>query len=73
MSDEYQIAEMTVQVILERWPQTAKIFTQYSPVCVGCAIAPFCTISDVARNYNLPLETFINDLKRLIEDNDLSA
>jgi hybrid cluster-associated redox disulfide protein len=70
MSDELIIAEMTVQVILTRWPQAAKVFNHYSSVCIGCAIAPYCTISDVARIYNLPLEAFINDLKKVIEESD---
>ncbi|GJM40006.1 MAG: hypothetical protein DHS20C20_02880 [Ardenticatenaceae bacterium] len=73
MSDELIIAEITVQVILARWPQTAKVFNHYSSICIGCAIAPYCTISDVAKIYNLPLEPFINDLRMAIESSDAST
>lgn len=67
MSDELVIAEMTVQELLARWPQTAVVFNQYASLCIGCAIAPYCTVSDVAKIYRLPLEAFINDLKKAIE------
>jgi hybrid cluster-associated redox disulfide protein len=73
MSDKFLITEMTVQAILARWPLTAKVFNRYSSVCIGCAIAPYCTIADVARLYHLPLDLFANDLKKAIEESDASA
>ena len=69
-NDEFSITEMRVQTILERWPQTAVIFNRYSSTCIGCAIAPFCTIADAAKIYGLPLEQFANDLKKVIEQQD---
>ena len=69
-NDEFSITEMKVQAILERWPQTAVIFNRYSSACIGCAIAPFCTIADAAKIYGLPLEQFANDLKSVIETPD---
>jgi hybrid cluster-associated redox disulfide protein len=66
--DKFLITEMSVQAILERWPQTAVIFNRYASACIGCAIAPFCTLSDVAKIYNLSLEAFTADLKKVIED-----
>ena len=73
MSGELVITEMTVQAILTRWPQTAKVFNHYSSACIGCAIAPFCTITDAAKIYDLTLEAFENDLIKAIEENGNSS
>ena len=70
-NDEFLMVKMSVQTILERWPQTAKIFNHYSSACIGCAIAPFCTIADAARLYGLSLEAFVADLEKAIEGQEL--
>ncbi len=67
MAEELWLTEMTVQTILERWPQTAEVFNHYTLTCIGCAIAPFCTISDTAKIYGLSLDTFVSDLEKVIE------
>lgn len=68
MSDELLIDEMTVEAILKRWPQTAKVFHHYSSLCIGCFIARYCTISDVTKLNNLSPEAFIYDLKNATHD-----
>ena len=73
MSNDFLIADMRVQAILDRWPHTAMVFNHYSSICMGCAIARFCTISDTARIYGLPLEAFVDDLKQVIEDQKLNS
>ena len=73
MSGELAITETTVQAILTRWPQTARVFNHYSSACIGCAIAPFCTILDAAKIYGLPLEAFENDLIKAIEEDGESS
>lgn len=65
-SQEIDLAKMTVDEVLRRWPQTAQVFRDYALACLGCAIAPFCEISNVATIYNIPVETLIADLKAAI-------
>ncbi|MCP4422742.1 MAG: DUF1858 domain-containing protein [Chloroflexi bacterium] len=72
MSEEILITEMMVKTILERWPQTAEVFNYYSSACIGCAIAPFCTITDAAKIYGLSLEAFADDVERAIDGQKLS-
>ena len=69
-TDGFLLAEMSVQAILRHWPQTAVIFNRYASACIGCAIAPFCTLSDVAKIYDLSLETFTAELKKVIENSE---
>jgi len=46
---------MTVAEILENWPATVSVFQGYKTACVGCTMAQFDTMVDVARIYELEL------------------
>ena len=59
-------ASCLVQEVVERHPQTVVIFTRYGLNCVGCAISPFHTIADSAREYALAVEFLLGDLNRAI-------
>ncbi len=67
MNQELLLEELTIEEILSRWPQTARVFNHYSSACIGCAIAPFCTIADAISAYGLPKEAFLADLQTAIE------
>lgn len=56
-----------VSDILDQWPQTAPIFQQYEMACIGCALSPFCTISQAAAEYGIPPEELIMALWLVIE------
>lgn len=64
MDKENVTANMFVADVLERWPGTAAVFQKYKTACVGCAMAPFDTIADVARIYELNREKFLEALRR---------
>lgn len=53
----------TVAEVLRRWPHAAAIFFKHHTQCVGCPIAAFDTLEDVAKNYHLALEDFMYELK----------
>lgn len=58
--------EMTVAQVLEAWPQTVEVFQELKTACVGCVMAPFDTLADVARIYELELEMIIGALQQAI-------
>lgn len=58
--------EMTVAEVLETWPETVKVFQDLKTACVGCVMAPFDTLADVARIYELELETVMEALRQAI-------
>ncbi|VAW43416.1 hypothetical protein MNBD_CHLOROFLEXI01-2854 [hydrothermal vent metagenome] len=60
------LAELTVDGILARWPQTIQVFRRYKLACVGCTIGPYCDINMVADIYNVPLQQFLDDLNAVI-------
>lgn len=66
MSDSVLIADMTVEDILTRWPQTADVFGRHNMACVGCPVAPFYTVSEAAVVYKLTPAEFVAELEQVI-------
>lgn len=58
---------LTIEELLQQWPQTAELFQQYQMACVGCVMAPFYSVKDAISIYNLENEPFLDSLLRLIE------
>jgi hybrid cluster-associated redox disulfide protein len=61
------MADLMVAEVMDRWPQTIPVFFRYRMACVGCPIAPFETMAEVAAIYGLNLSRFLNELERIIE------
>ena len=59
-------SDMTVAEVLERWPEAVSVFQEYKTACVGCSMAPFDTMVDVAREYDLALSEFMAALDRAV-------
>ena len=62
MSQELQLAQLTVKEVLTRWPKTAVVFKRHKTVCIGCAVSQFCNISEAAAVYHIPLNEFVAEL-----------
>jgi hybrid cluster-associated redox disulfide protein len=58
--------EMTVAEVLETWPETVEVFQALKTACVGCVMAPFDTLADVARIYELELDMVLEALHQAI-------
>jgi hybrid cluster-associated redox disulfide protein len=61
------VADLTVAEVMDRWPQTVPVYFRYRMACVGCPIAPFETLAEVATIYGLDLSCFLNELEQNIE------
>lgn len=60
-------ADLTIADVQEQWPQTISVFRDFAAACVGCDLAAFCTVSDAAKEYQIPLERLLADLQAAIE------
>ena len=67
-----KLPNMTIADVMRQWPQTSKLFIKLNMVCVGCEIAPFCSIIDAARDYKMSVDTLVSALIIVIEENDRS-
>jgi hybrid cluster-associated redox disulfide protein len=53
----------TVAETLGQMPQASRIFMQYHTGCVGCFLARFCTLKEMADAYKIDLPLFLDALQ----------
>ena len=66
MDMQEQIANETVENLLNRWPETAEVFHRHGMACVGCAVAPFYSVADAINTYHISHAEFLNELLKKI-------
>jgi hybrid cluster-associated redox disulfide protein len=54
-----EIEDLTVSEIMTRWPATMRLFIDRRLLCVGCPIAPFHLLSDVAIEHGVDLADLV--------------
>jgi len=57
---------LTLDRLLSRWPETARVFLKYKMLCVGCMVSPFHTVIDACLEYGLDEDMFRGELRRAI-------
>jgi hybrid cluster-associated redox disulfide protein len=55
-------SSQTVAQVLRQWPASAAVFVRRGMACVGCSMAPFETLVEVASAYGEELSGFLTDL-----------
>jgi hybrid cluster-associated redox disulfide protein len=60
-------ANLTVAELLAHWPQTIPVLIHHRMACVGCVMAPFENLAEVALVYHLDLDLFLRELQQAIE------
>ena len=53
---------LTVERLFAQWPQTISVFLRHRYGCIGCLMAPFDTVHDVARNYQVDVAELLAEL-----------
>jgi len=64
-------AEMSIEEVATKYPQTIKVFFQRGMQCAGCYICGFHSIAESAKEYGVDLESLLNDLNEAIVEKDL--
>jgi len=54
--------EMTIKEIIEKYPETLKVFDEYNFHCIGCAAASFETIEDGAKAHGIDVDELVEKL-----------
>ncbi|MGE5251263.1 MAG: hypothetical protein ACM3QS_13740 [Bacteroidota bacterium] len=63
----------TVHEILSKWPQANRAFRALKTGCVGCYLARFCSLKDVANTYNIPVERLVEALEEAALESNSSS
>ena len=53
------LEDLTVSEIMRRWPATVRLFIDQHLLCVGCPIAPFHTLTDVASEHGVDYDDLV--------------
>lgn len=61
---------LTVEDILTRWPETVSFFVKERLGCVGCDVAGFCTLDDVAQAYCLDRDWLYREIARFLSQEE---
>jgi hybrid cluster-associated redox disulfide protein len=70
MGNFIKLESLTVEQMLDRWPETARIFLKYRMNCVGCCMDRFETLDQALANYAIPPWAFLKDLQETIDKNE---
>jgi hypothetical protein len=60
--------DLTVAQVLEACPQAAHVFVSLKTDCVGCYLMSFCTLQEVAMQYQLNLESIMAEFGKTVFD-----
>ncbi len=73
MNSQQFSPDTSVAEALSKSSRSAEVFTGRRTACVGCYLARFCTLRDVAAAYNLSLDTLLEELNQaaVAEQNSL--
>jgi hybrid cluster-associated redox disulfide protein len=55
-------ADMTVDDILARYPQTGHVFFRYKLSCSGCYVSRFHDVATSAKKFNIDLDKLLAEL-----------
>ena len=62
-------SDITVKKLLDRYPQVLQLFMDLGLLCIGCPVEAFHTLADVAREYHLDLNQFLQRIDTVIANN----
>ena len=63
MDTNFPYAQMAVEDVLKKWPQTYTVFLKRNTDCIGCLLQRFCSLQDVADTYELSAQDLVGDLE----------
>jgi hypothetical protein len=56
--------DLTVAQTLQSNGDLSRVFIDRKTACVGCYLSRFCTLEDVAKTYEFPVDEFLGELQR---------
>jgi hypothetical protein len=53
---------LTVDEVLQSWPNAFSVFMKHKTKCPGCFLQHFCTLKDVAETYQISSQGIIDEI-----------
>jgi len=67
MNTEILHPQLAVADVLKKWPQAYSVFRNRNTDCIGCLLQRFCSIQDVAENYEVALPDLMEELEKCVK------
>lgn len=65
--------DLTMAALLEQWPAAQAVLERHAMACIGCVVAPFCTVREAAGIYHLSVDEFLAELVACVSTRPQSA
>lgn len=62
--------DMTFKEVLEKYPETVKVFLEYELHCIGCPMSALEKIEQGARAHRIDVNKLIEDLNKVVEEKE---
>ena len=63
------LADLSVDEIMTRWPSTIGVFVEFRMKCVGCPVGRFHSLTEAATDHAVAIETVSAALEAAISEN----
>jgi len=64
---------LSVDRLMQQWPATMAVFMRHRMACIGCPVGSFHTIAECSAQYDVPLETLLQEIDVAISDGPKGA
>lgn len=61
------LAQMSVEQLMRRWPETIAVFRHRRMACIGCPVGAFTTVAEAARLYQVSVSALTDELCGVID------
>ena len=58
--------DLPLDELMASWPDAIAVFKRHKMLCVGCLVAPFHTVADACQEYELNIDTFYEELAKVL-------
>jgi hybrid cluster-associated redox disulfide protein len=68
MAENKITEDMTIREVIEKYPETATVFSKYNIGCIGCLAASFERVKDIAGVHGTDVKSFLKDLNEAVKN-----
>ena len=72
MDEQLITPDMSIEEVLDCWPDSIHFFIEQRMACVGCCLSTFDTLEDALKVYGLPRENILDLLNGMAEGSEIS-
>lgn len=67
MTEDKITEDMTIQDVIDKYPETVAVFARYNIGCIGCPAASFEKVKDIAMVHGTDVKAIVKDLNEAIK------